>query len=170
MKYGSRLRAPKYMTGCKFASFLKNKNQVGVVLGKFQKKPFSLHPVLNGSQQWFPGRAVRHSSAKAATAVRIRWKPQVFLSPSHNMCEGFFFYLQPKKRGVLTQNERVPASFQGSWHSRSTLRRLYLAQIVILLRTSRPFAKPVCCNLTVLGAPRRFIPRHPISRTFIWIK
>jgi hypothetical protein len=45
MKYGFRLRTPKYMAGTNFRSFLKNKNQVAQVLGRFEKKPFSLHPV-----------------------------------------------------------------------------------------------------------------------------
>lgn len=36
------------------------------------RKVFPLQSIL---KIWFPGRAVRHSSAKAATAVRIRWKP-----------------------------------------------------------------------------------------------
>ncbi len=34
------------------------------------------------AKKWFPGRVVRHSSAKAATAVRIRWKP-----PDQSPCQ-----------------------------------------------------------------------------------
>ena len=43
-------------------------------IGCYSENPLLCTPVYNGTR-WFPGRAVRHSSAKAATAVRIRWKP-----------------------------------------------------------------------------------------------
>jgi hypothetical protein len=49
MKYGVRLRAPKYMTGSHFRAFLKNKNQLGALLGIIGKKAVSLHPVLRGT-------------------------------------------------------------------------------------------------------------------------
>lgn len=42
----------------------------------------------------FPGRAVRHRSAKPATAVRIRWKPRS-KQPSHLNDEAALFFGAP---------------------------------------------------------------------------
>lgn len=54
MKYGSRLRAPKYMTGSTVSLFLKNKNLVGPLLGVFRKKAVTLQPVSHGKMVSWP--------------------------------------------------------------------------------------------------------------------
>ena len=64
---------------------------------KLRNKPYICSPEME--QMWSDGRVARHSSAKAATAVRIRFRPHKKCATSY--CGALFYYQSGVQKPIV---------------------------------------------------------------------